>query len=109
MVKYKAPQPVKRSLQLTGMEEAPATYADTFLVATENETHMSNLFFFQSQISVPSIDSGTIHVGARKKAQCVSHLILSEKGMEALLHSLAENRGYTLIKKFKMPENQRGK
>lgn len=99
MAKNRSEQSTKPRVQIEGMEEAVGTYADVFLVATADETKISNLYFFQSQISVPSIGSGTEHVGGRKSAQCIAHIVLSDFGLETLLQSLAENRGYILTKK----------
>lgn len=105
--KNKPSKPAAKKLQLMGADELLATYSDVFLVINERETNMSNLFFFQSQTPIPAFtDYGTMQVSGRGKAKCVAHLIFTEKGMEALLKSLAENRGYTLQKNSEAQEQQ---
>ena len=104
MAKHRQNQPTNQRVLLEGMEDEVGVYADIFLVATTDETLVSNLYFFQSRISVPSIDSGTANVGGRKNARCVAHVVLSEKGVEVLLKSLAENRGLILTKKSEEQE-----
>lgn len=92
MAKYRAPQPAKRKLQLSGMDEITATYADVFLVVTESETSMSSITFFQSQLSLQSTDFGTTHLGGRTKAKCVAQIVLSDKAMDKLLQAIVDNR-----------------
>jgi hypothetical protein len=97
MPKYKAPHHPKPNLQLSGAEEMPATYSDVFVVATEKDTNMSNLFFFQSQVPITALQSyGTVQMAGRQHAKCVAHLILTERAMDILFKSLADNRGIKL-------------
>ena len=96
MAKHTPKHPTNQPLQLLGQDELLATYADVFLVATENETRMSTLYFFQSEFSVPSLEDGTKLYGRRQKAKCVAKIILSPKSMDLLANALAENRSVVL-------------
>lgn len=90
MAKYKAPQPAKQ-INLVGMDDVSATYTDIFLVITEEKTQMSEIYFFQSQIPVPT-EAGTIRMGTRTKAKCVGRIVLNPVAMDKLFEALRENR-----------------
>jgi hypothetical protein len=87
----------KSQMELVGIEDTLGIFSDVFLIAREDETGISNIYFLQSNISITEPSEGTI-TGARpaKKAKCVARLMFSEKGFDTLLGALAENRGFTL-------------
>jgi hypothetical protein len=87
----------KESFELTGAEDVPATYTDIFAVATEAETGMSTIYFFQRHpdAQIFSGSQGTVE-DATRKGRCVARMLLSSKGVDALLQALAQNQGFTL-------------
>src|SRR6185503_13212346 len=99
MSKHKIRVPAKGGIKLDGAAEVSAVYADIFVVATEKETNMASIYFFQTQVTMPDFETGlrTSEI-KRSAANCVGRIVLAPKGMEVLLGALAENRGYTLTK-----------
>lgn len=92
----------KGQFKLEGNEDLPATYADIFVVASETESNMATIFFFQSHVQMPEYQVGelrTTQLGARQKAQCVSRILLTPQGVDVLLRALADNRGLALVPK----------
>lgn len=107
MAKYRPPQPAVQRIQFAGMEDMESIYADVFLLSSEGETGMCEIYFFQSQVAIPNLGAGTMHVGPRNKANCVARLILSNKGVETLFQALAENRGITIKPEGEDKESKR--
>jgi hypothetical protein len=69
-----------------------AVYADMYLVATDKEAGLVTVSFYQSLFEPGGEASyGTVAGVNKKKARCVSRVILSEKGRDTLLKALQDN------------------
>jgi hypothetical protein len=91
----------QKPMELVGVGDVPATFADVFLVVREEDTGISDVYFLQSFLSTTGTQEGTTRgtAAATKKARCVARIKLSEKGLGVLLDALAENRGLSLVSK----------
>jgi hypothetical protein len=94
--KSSLPKGGEQGVQLTGTDEAVASYSDIFVVANEAETHMASIYFYQRQLADREVFLGRTEKGLQPKAKCLARIIMSAPGIQALLEALAQNRGFTL-------------
>lgn len=80
-----------------GTEETLGVLCDVFLVATDRESKISTVYFYQSQTRIPDGSlEGTTQAEPSFKARCIARIMLSSQSMDALLKALADNRGLLL-------------
>jgi hypothetical protein len=83
--------------QFIGTEETMGVLCDVFLVATDRESKISTIYFFQSQTKIPDgAFEGTRQIEPSRKARCIARIMLSSQSMDVLLKALADNRGLML-------------
>ncbi len=83
--------------QFIGTEETLGVLCDVFLVATDNTSQISTLYFFQSQTRIPdSTLDGTLQVESSHKAKCIARIMLAPQSFDVLLNALAANKGLEL-------------
>lgn len=96
-------------LPLVGTDEVAATYADVFVLLNEQDTGLASIYFYQRRLADTDMALGkteTIAV-ASGNAKCVGRVLLSQPGVEKLLEALADNRGFTLVRKPETKEDKK--
>lgn len=89
--------PKEGGVKLSGTDEVVAIYSDVFVVVNEGETGMASIYFYQRQYADREVFLGHTEKGLQPpKAKCISRIILSVPGAQALLEALANNRGFTV-------------
>jgi len=101
--------PNRGRLPLVGTEDVAATYADIFVMLNEQDTGLASIYFYQRRLADMDIATGeteTLTIGSGS-AKCVGRLLLSQRGVEKLLEALAENRGFTVVRKTQTEEEKK--
>lgn len=96
-------------IPLVGTDEVVATYSDIFVLLNEQDTGLASIYFYQRRLvdrdmSLGQTETITVAVG---NAKCVGRVLLSQQGVEKLLEALAENRGFTLVRKQQTEEEKK--
>lgn len=87
----------EKTWSFIGTEETLGVLCDVFLVATDSDSKISTVYFYQSQTRIPDGSlEGTSQVQPSYKARCIARIMLSSQSMDALLKALADNRGLVL-------------
>ena len=96
-------------LPLVGTDEVAATYADVFVLLNEQDTGLASIYFYQRRLADSDVAIGTMETGtvAKGNAKCVGRVLLSQQGVEKLLEALAQNRGFTLVRKPRTEEEKK--
>lgn len=84
-----------RPWEFIGTEETMGVLCDVFLVATDTDSKISTLYFFQSQTKIgDNTTEGTRELQPSRKAKCIARIMLSAKSVDVLFRALAENKEF---------------
>ena len=85
-----------KPMQIGNLNEAPAIFADVFLVSGDPEAGNFSVYFCQKNIQLPmEAKEGSVEVPGGNEARCVARVVLTEKGLDALLDGLQKNKDFT--------------
>jgi hypothetical protein len=90
-----------KPLTYYGASEVPATYADNFAIANNDNKTSFSLYFYQAPI--PDFEGDQPQRFERVPQRCVARIVLTPRGMDRLLRSIAKERDATV--NFSSPES----
>ena len=99
-----------KPMQIANLNEAPAIFADVFLVSGDPEAANYSIYFCQKQVQIPSVTADkSVEVPSSGTAQCVARIVFTEKGLDSLLEGLQQNKEFTAALKRRQAKEREAK